>query len=413
MLGQVVGRLGTAQMNLMQRFAYDAADTDDTRSEKVAIFLVASSCCIAGLVWSAIYSAVLGWGVSAALPLGFTVGVGATLLVAHYRRMHRIAIYAQLSGIIGVTAFLQWSLGGLFDSGFVLAWGFLGPIGALFFFSYRRAIPWFLVYFATLLITVAFDGYFAAHGPDVPRWAPPMFFIMNLGASSAIVFIFAAYLVNAAAVQRKRADDLLLNTLPRQIVPILKAGTRTIAEHYDSASVLFADVVGSTPLFAELAPSDVVGWLNDVYSGFDEVIARHGAEKIRTIGDNYMVATGVPVRRGDHAKLAARVALDMLQTARSIPGHHGRHLAFRIGINSGPLVAGVIGRAKFQYDLWGDTVNLAARMESHGEPGRVHLTQDTYQLIEDEFECERRDSIDIKGRGTMTTWFLIGPRQRS
>ena len=397
-------------MNLAQRFAYDEQDTDDIRSEKVAIFLVAASCCIAGLIWSVTYYVVLGWGLSAALPLGFTVGVGTALLIAHLIKAHRIAIYAQLVGIIGVTACLQWSLGGLFDSGFVLAWGFLGPIGALFFFPYRRAIPWLLLYVATLLVTVVFDSFFATQGPEVPPWAPPVFFIMNLGVSSAIVFVFAAYFVNATAVQRKRADDLLLNTLPSQIVTILKSGTKTIAEHYDSATVLFADIVGSTPLFAGMPPAEVVEWLNDIYSSFDDVVARHGAEKIRTIGDNYMVAVGVPIRHSDHAKVAARVALDMLQVLRGAPSHNGRRLAFRIGINSGPLVAGVIGRAKFQYDLWGDTVNLAARMESHGEPDRVHLTDATYQLIKDEFDCKCRDGIDIKGRGVMTTWFLVGPR---
>jgi guanylate cyclase len=238
-------------MSVALRFAYDERDSEDTRSEKAAIFIVATACCVAGLVWGAMYYAVLGWGLSTALPLVFSVGVGSALLVAHHTRDHRVAVYAQLLGIICVTACLQWSLGGLFESGFVLAWGFLGPIGALFFFPYRRAIPWFVLYLASLVVTVAFDSFFAAHGPSMPTWAPTLFFIMNVSISSAIVFVFAAYFVTTSAVQRKRADDLLLNTLPRQIVPILKSGTRTVAEHYDSATVLFADIVGSTRRVAE------------------------------------------------------------------------------------------------------------------------------------------------------------------
>jgi guanylate cyclase len=398
-------------MRFATGFAYDTADAETTRAEKVAVFIVAALCCLAGLIWSATYCAVLGWGLTAALPLAFTVLVGTALLIAHMTKAHRIAVHAQLLGIICVTTFLQWSLGGLFDSGFVLVWAFLGPIGALFFFPVRRAIPWFLLFLLAIALTVVLDGYFGRNGPVLPAAAQTLFFVMNLSFSASIVFVFAAYFVNAATVQRKRADDLLLNTLPEPIVNSLKSGTKTIANHYESASVLFADIVESTRVFAGLSPAEVVEWLNEVFSAFDRIVARHGAEKIRTIGDNYMVAAGVPGRRSDHAKLLARVALDMVAVQKLLPTLGSRRLAFRIGINSGPLVAGVIGTAKFQYDLWGDTVNVAARMETHGEPGRVHLSDATYQLIKDDFEAECRNGIPIKGRGTMITWYLTGPRE--
>jgi guanylate cyclase len=397
-------------MGLANGFAYDARDSDATRAEKVAVFIVAALCCLAGIVWSATYYVVLGWGLTAALPLSFSVLVGTALLIAHRTKIHRIAVYAQLLGIICISTLLQWSLGGLFDSGFVLVWAFLGPIGALIFFPFRRAILWFLLFLVAIVLTVAFDGTFGSRGPALPAAAQTFFFFMNLSVSAAIVFVFAAYFVNAAAVQRKRADDLLLNTLPAQIVSILKSGTKTIADQCDSATVLFADIVESTPLFAGLPPAEVVEWLNEAFSAFDQIVARHGAEKIRTIGDNYMVAAGVPTRRPDHAQIMARVALDMVEVQKSLTARSGRRLVFRIGINSGPLVAGVIGTAKFQYDLWGDTVNVAARMETHGEPGRIHMSDASYQLIKDDFEAECRNAIPIKGRGAMVTWFLIGPK---
>lgn len=397
-------------MSLAHRFAHDPNDPEDVLSEKVAIFLVAASCCVAGLVWSAMYWAVFGWGVIAALPLSFTVIVGASLALAHFTKAHRIAVYAQLICIIYVTALIQWNIGGLFESGFVLAWAFCGPVGALFFFSFRRSIPWFLLYLANLVITVVFDDYFAARGAPVSDGARTLFFVMNLSISSLVVFVFAGYFVNAAATQRKRADALLLNILPREIAPILKSGQQTIAQRYDSASVLFADIVGSTPLFAGLKAEEVVDWLNEIFSMFDRVIERNGAEKIRTIGDNYMVAAGVPTARPDHAEVIARVGLEMARGLEALPPRHGRRIQFRLGIHSGPLVAGVIGESKFQYDLWGDTVNVAARMESHGEPGRVQISDSTRLLIEHAFECECRGTIPIKGRGEMLTWFLVAPK---
>lgn len=395
-------------IGLPQRFAYDERDSDPIRAEKSAIFIVAAACCLAGAVWSLMYTSVFGWGLVAALPLGFTIIVGTALIVAHLTRRHRIAVHAQLASIILITAALQWSIGGLFDSGFVLAWAFLGPLGALFFFSFRRAIPWFVLFIGCLVVTVAFDGYFSSHARDMPPAIRALFFALNLSVSTFIIFIFAAYFVTAAVTQRMRADDLLNNALPRLIVKMLKSGRTVIADEYESATVLFADIVGSTPLFAELSPAEVVEWLNEAYTAFDRVVARHGVEKIRTIGDNYMVAAGVPVRRDDHAQAIAEVALDMLSAAESIRPRRGRRLQLRFGINSGPLVAGVIGTAKLQYDLWGDTVNLAARMESHGEPGRIHVSDATGRLLAGHYRLEPRGPIEIKGKGPMPTWFLLG-----
>ena len=396
---------------LPQRFAYDERDSEPVRAEKTTIFIVAAACCLAGLVWSLMYYLVFGWGLISALPLVFTVVVGTALFVAHRTRAHRIAVYVQLSSIILITASLQWSIGGLFDSGFVLAWAFLGPLGALFFFSFRRAVPWFALFLGCLVITVVFDGYFTTHGQAVSAPLRALFFLLNLSVSTLVVFVFAAYFVTAAITQRMRADDLLNNALPQLIVKTLKSGRTVIADEYDTATVLFVDIVGSTPLFAELEPPEVVSWLNELFSSFDQIVSRHGVEKIRTIGDNYMVAAGVPVRRPDHAQAVAEVALEMLEAADTVPPRHGHRMALRLGINSGPLVAGVIGTAKLQYDLWGDTVNLAARMESHGEPGRIHVAEASHRLLADAYEFESRGAIPVKGKGVMTTWFLLGRKE--
>jgi class 3 adenylate cyclase len=209
-------------------------------------------------------------------------------------------------------------------------------------------------------------------------------------------------------IERDRSESLLLNILPQKIADMLKAEEGTIAEHYDSASILFADMVGFTPMSVHLTPTEMIELLNEIYSHFDTLAEKYAVEKIRTIGDNYMVASGVPEPRPDHAEALANMALDILAYAKDLPAQNGESINFRIGINSGPLVAGVIGQKKFQYDVWGDTVNTASRMESHGVAGKVHITARTRELIQDGFLCEKRGIMTIKGKGEMETWLLVG-----
>ena len=400
-------------MNLLTSFAYDPDDTQEIRLDKVAIFLVAGSCCLAGIAWSLMYYLIFGFGLTAVLPILFIIIVGSSLLISHYTRNHYYAIYAEILCIIYITAFIQWSIGGVFDSGFVMVWSFIGPITALMFFSFRQSVVWYVLFVINLVITVAFNEFFASRGYDVTFRTQSFFFLMNLGTASLIVFVFAGYFVTNAIAERERANRLLLNVLPKKIAEILKIDGGTIADRFDSVSVLFADIVGSTPLFAELEPTEVVDWLNQVYSMFDQLVDKYGLEKIRTIGDNYMVAAGVPAPRADHAQAICQLALDMVQRLVEIPSRQNKLIQVRIGINSGPLVAGVIGKSKFHYDVWGDTVNIASRMESHGEVGKIQIAENTFDLVKDEFVCVPRGRVQIKGKGEMRTWYLAGDRDDS
>jgi class 3 adenylate cyclase len=206
--------------------------------------------------------------------------------------------------------------------------------------------------------------------------------------------------------EKAESERLLLNILPEPIAERLKREPGVIADHFDSVSVLFADIVGFTPLSETMSAEEMVEWLNEVYSAVDTLVQDHGVEKIRTIGDGYMVAAGVPFPRDDHATALTSLALDMQIHFEALPPVHGHHVEFRMGINSGPVVGGVIGTYKFQYDIWGDTVNTAARMESHGVPGRIHISQATHELIKHDFVCDHRGTIDVKGKGEMDTWFV-------
>lgn len=398
---------------MIRAFAYDPRDDDDERLKKAAIFIVAASCCVAGTAWTAMYWFVFGWGLTTALPLSFVVIVGSALYLSHRLGTRTLVVYAQIICIIYVTAFIQWSVGGLPQSGFVMVWAFCGPMVALIFFSVRASAIWFALYVVNIAITVVFQDFFVRHGQPVTPGVEQVFTFMNFAGASLVVFIFAGYFVKAAEKEKRRADALLLNILPARIAARLKAGEHQIADYYPGVSVLFADIVGSTPMFSRLEPDVAVARLNEVFSTFDELVSRYGCEKIRTIGDNYMVAAGAPVPRDDHAPVLCHLALAMMDAVEALPEQTEAPMAFRMGINSGPAVAGVIGKIKFQYDIWGDAINIASRMESTGEVGRVQISDATYQLVKEDFEWESRGEIAVKGRGSMPTWMLVRAREGS
>lgn len=392
-------------MNFRTFFAYDPQDSQEIRLEKFTIFLVAGACTVAGSIWSLMYMFVFGWGLTAQLPFLFTIIVGSALIISHWRKNHHYAIYAQIICIIYITTFIQWSIGGVFDSGFVMVWAFLGPICALMFFSVRQSIFWYFMFLLNLAITVFFNEFFASRGNLVPESTKLFFFLMNLGVASFVVFVFAGYYVTTAKIERGKANKLLLNVLPQDIANRLKEENGTIADGYSEISVLFADVVGFTPLSETLTPHQSVEILDEIFTFFDILADKYDLEKIRTIGDGYMVIGGAPRPKADHAQAIAQMALDMnAYMENHING--GNPLKIRIGINSGPAVAGIIGTTKFHYDVWGDAVNTAARMESHGEPGKIQIGPGTYELIKDNFICTPRGVVDVKGKGSMQTWFL-------
>ncbi len=205
-----------------------------------------------------------------------------------------------------------------------------------------------------------------------------------------------------------RSERLLLNILPRPIAQRLKQGEERIAERFEAVTVLFADIVDFTQTAAMVEPEAVVDLLGRVFTEFDHLCERLGIEKIKTIGDAYMVVAGVPTPRPDHAEAMAEMALEILDAVERVGRELGRDLAVRVGMHSGPVVAGVIGTHRFAYDLWGDTVNTASRMESHGVPGRIQVEASTYELLRGRYQLVPRGEIEVKGLGPMQTYFLVG-----
>ena len=391
-------------------------DAQDIRLQKSLLVYGSIMFIPVGAIWGIVYI----WfheSLAGMIPLSYAIV--SFLSVIHFALTHRYRFFraSQLVLILFLPFLLMISLGGFISASAVILWSFICPLSALLFAEYKQSPRWLIAYLTLLVLSGILQPVvgFANH---LPQSLVIIFFVLNIGTVSTISFVLLHYFVgqkerayHLLRLEQDRSENLLLNVLPREIADRLKSGERIIADHHPSVSILFADLVGFTPLTNQLSPTAMVELLNDIYSHFDSLIEKYGVEKIRTIGDNYMIASGLPGPRPDHAQAIAHLALEMNAYIASLAPVGNRRLSFRLGINSGPVIAGVIGHKKFAYDVWGDTANIASRMESQGVPGRIQITQATYELIKRDFICEPHGSIDVKGKGPMQTWFLVGSTQ--
>jgi adenylate cyclase len=402
---------GTA---LLARIGADARDDEELRQKKALLVVLAILILPVSVVWGGLY---LGFGSAVGVVpyVYFAVSLGSLVVFARNRRFELLLV-TQLLDILLTTTAGQMLVGGFLASGGVGLWGILAPLGALVFLEVRQAVRWFGAFLIVFLLT-GIAGEVLFSDADLPVWFTSTMLALNVIGTASVAFTLLASFAHqrnaaltALRAEQEKSELLLLNVLPRPIAERLKAATQTIADHFAAASILFADVVDFTPLARRLSPAEMVGILDQLFSQFDALVERHGLEKIKTIGDCYMAAAGVPNPLPDHARRAALLALEMREVlaTSAVAGQPGVEL--RIGINSGPVVAGVIGTKRFLYDLWGDAVNTASRMESHGTPGEIQITRATYELLKDEFVCRRRGTILVKGKGRMETWYLVGPR---
>ncbi len=356
------------------------------------------------LLWSVVYFAA-GAPTSAAIPGLYTII--APINTAVFAWMRNLALYRSIQFLMFL--FLPWllmmSLGGFRESSVVIIWAALCPLAALLLGDLRQTVFWIAGFVLLLIVSAILQPYLVPAG--LPERFVTWFFVLNIGAVIAIAFALLYYFVGQRNFFQERSEMLLLNILPNEISEALKANQHPIAAQYDDASILFADVVEFTPMAATMTPMRLVDLLNEVFQCFDDLVEKYDLEKIKTIGDCYMVAAGVPRSCPDHASAIVNLALDM-KAAVAQRKFGDRELAFRIGINSGPVVAGVIGRKKFIYDLWGDAVNIASRMESQGQSQCIQVTGNTFRLIGDEFICEPRGKIKIKGADELEVWHVLG-----
>jgi adenylate cyclase len=380
-------------------------DTEDERLRKATLTLAPLLVIPMASVWVVTYW-LFRLPLSAAIPFAYQVVSAVSLLLFLRTKRYRAFRFIQLLLMLLLPFLLQLSLGGFVASSGVILWSLVSPLGALMFSGRAQGVRWLAAFLALTAVAAAVDPALPDRASEIPGGVVVAFFALNFIGVSAVCFVLLHYFVRERERAKERSERLLLNVLPAPIAARLKVAERAIADGFEEATVLFADIEGFTRLSERLSPGRVVEILDGIFSAFDELAKEHGLEKIKTIGDAYMVAGGIPISRPNHAEAVADMALAMLERCRELDAD--LRLALRIGMDTGPVVAGVIGRSKFIYDLWGDTVNTASRMESHGIPGHIQVTERTYRRLRDDFLFRSRGTVEVKGKGPMATYLLLG-----
>jgi guanylate cyclase len=387
----------------------DPSDMADERFRKRLLVGVALIILPVAFVWGCLYW-VVGEHEVALTPWAYVTGSAISLAVFARTRDFAFLRTAQQLLILVAPAAGTVMLGGLDESSSVILWALFAPLGAVAFDRPGRAWPWFAAFVATIVVALALSEVVRPDGADLPGAFVRTFDVLNIVVVSLVALLLLITFAQGRETAQARVEELLLNVLPADIAQRLQSDPNSIADHFDDASILFADVVDFTPLSSRLDAREVVELLDRLFTSFDDLVDRYDVEKIKTIGDCYMVAAGVPRQRPDHAHALAALALEMRECAKNFLADGADHdLRLRIGISSGPVVAGVIGRRRFLYDLWGDTVNMASRMESHGRPDTIQITRSTFELLRDDFVIEPSGLVEVKGKGEVETWRLVGP----
>ncbi|HEX6139990.1 MAG TPA: adenylate/guanylate cyclase domain-containing protein [Candidatus Limnocylindria bacterium] len=398
----------SAARNLLRRYieiGQRPGDDADLRVRKRTAVIVGIAVALASIFYFAL-------GLAVGRPeMSVVAGAQITLLAigewwfARTGRTEPFVVVMLVVGLLTIGTGIV-SLGGLLQGNGNTIWSVLVPIGAVLFFG-RRAGPLALaaVVLVVLVGAVADPVLRTRTSPLPPELGVPLY-AMNLLGTTAVALGLVAFIDGERVRARAQSEALLHNVLPEAIIQRLNAGERVIADHCPEVTVLFSDVVDFTPFSERAAPATVVAALNDLFSAFDELAERYRLEKIKTIGDAYMVVAGVPEQRPDHATVMLEMALAMHAAADAQPPIGDHRLQMRTGIATGPVVAGIIGRQKFSYDLWGDTVNTASRMESSGVPGCIQVTAATWERVRDRYPWEVREDVEVKGKGAMRTYLL-------
>jgi adenylate cyclase len=353
------------------------------------------------------------YAMMAVTPYVYLIFSYVSLLIFYRTKRYQYFIFTQLIMLLVMPFFLQWSIGGYQTAGGVAIWAILSPIGALMILGTRQSTPWFFLFVLLVAFSWGFNDLFTGNTVPIPIHFKETFFLMNIMGTACVLYAAMRYFqsqkertLQALEIEKARSEKLLLNILPESIATRLKNKDMRIADHHPSVTILFADIVGFTELGNLMTPFDLVNLLSGVFSMFDYLAESHHLEKVKTLGDGYMVVGGAPLPMAHHASEVVALACQMQNALSTFNQQTGHDLHMRIGLSSGSVVAGVIGTSKFAYDIWGDTVNMASRMEQTCQPDEIQVSFSTYQLLKDEYEFELREAVQIKGKGSVNTYIL-------
>jgi class 3 adenylate cyclase len=401
-------------------------DSEELRLNKSLLMLATGLASIGIIIWVAIYS-ILGPQFSITAPFAFQLLLAGNMLFYIRSRNFDFFRVTQLSLFLFLPFIAQWSGGTIITTSGVSLWGLLAPVGAILCIGVSQSVGWFIAWVVLSAVSGVVDLYLvdyslAAQKTGVPVRTTLVFFTLNFISVATIIYLLLRLsILEKRKVQKslevahlqivaeqERSEKLLLNILPAPIADRLKTSDKTIADGFADVTVMFADIVNFTHVAANMSPSQVFAMLNRIFSAFDELAEQYGLEKIKTIGDAYMVAGGLNEDIDDYAAAIADMAIAMRDLLRRDFSVNASHLEVRIGIGTGPIVAGVLGKKKFIYDVWGDTVNIASRITTEGVPGMIQCDTTTYNRLLPSFDFHEPQTIYLKGKGNMTVYRLIG-----
>ena len=405
-------------------------DDAETRLKKSLLVFATGLVCLGSMLWLFLYGQ-MGPRFSATAPFVFQLLLVGNLLYYFRSGNFDLFRYLQLALFLFAPFAVQWSIGNFITASGASLWGLLSPIGAILFFGARESLAWFFAYVFLTALSGFFDYVLADsigfRGPQVSTQTSVFFFALNFVAVSSIVYLLLRYAVQEKAKaqagletthrllqgEQERSERLLLNILPGRIAERLKHDSQAIADGFADVTVMFVDIVNFTRIAEGMTPQQVFAMLNRIFSSFDELAEQYSMEKIKTIGDAYMVAGGLNNEQDNYTRSIAELAIAMRDLLHRDFTVNDMHLDVRIGIGTGPVVAGVVGKKKFIYDLWGDTVNLASRITSEGTPGMIQVDETTHQRLARHFCFDPPQSIHLNGKGDTLVHRLNASRNAS
>src|SRR5882672_11769252 len=402
--------------------AIDESDSEELRLRKTLLMFASGLMNLAAILWLLIYWW-MGLKLPTSIPLGFQVASAAVLAIYLRTRNFDFFRVAQLSLFLFFPFVIQWSIGSFVSSSGIALLALLAPVGAMICYGPRESIPWFFAYVVLTILSGVFD-FFLAKGEDygIPMKTVAVFFVMNFTIISTMVYLLLRYFVQArdrferalaeqhelVRIEREKSERLLVSILLAHIAERLKLQPGTIADGFADVSVMFADVVDFTRLAEELTPNQVVSFLDEVFTRFDKLTAKYDLDKIKTIGDAYMVVGGLAGERLNYVDHVADMALEIMELTQTDPQLRRLAVQLHIGIATGPAIAGVIGATRFIYDLWGDTVNLSSRLTAEAAGDIILVDKTTYRRLGHRYSFEEPRTISIKGKGETTVYRLTG-----
>ncbi len=400
----------------------EPTDDEQLRLNKSLLVFVTGVVSVTSMIWLSIYW-LLGPHMSSTWPFAFNLLLVGNLLLYIKTGNFDFFRISQLGLLLFIPFAMQWSIGTFIDASGVVLWGVLAPVGAILMLGPRGSLVWFFIWAFFTALSGLVDYYLIGLAkPTVPLRTSVVFFALNFMAVASMIYMLLRHAIveqqkirgkledahKMLTVEQERSERLLLNILPGPVAERLKNSDQTIADGFADVTVMFADIVNFTKVAEGMAPSQVFAMLNRIFSAFDELAEQFGLEKIKTIGDAYMVAGGISDGVENYSAAIADMAMAMRDLLRNDFTVNSSHLEVRIGIGTGPVVAGVVGKKKFIYDLWGDTVNIASRITSEGAPGMIQTDVMTYKRLNEGFAFDEPQILYLKGKGEMKVYRLVG-----